>query len=304
MVPRKILVIDDDSIQAKALAKTIEEVIPHSSVIAASTEDEIDSCIEDKFYNLVVLDIRMDGYRFDGIYLAERIIEINPFAKILFVSKFIPEYLDKLNQLLHNGNILGLSDKKIDYEQWKPELERIITSFYNEIDNDPQKISSALIDLYAEVKDEEDTYRKGIRFENFVALLFQSIGFSEILKRTRDISQNEIDLIIRNDIDDSFLSKFGKYILIECKNKPNTKTDKNDLIIFQKKLECTNGLAELGFIITTSTFTSTARTEVIRSSKDAYKIIFIDNPLMMRLIKAENPREQLKQIIDSQVKDN
>lgn len=304
MVPRKILIIDDERVQAEALAKNVLKEVAYSTVICASTEDEINSAIEDKFYNLAILDIRMDDYDFDGIELAEKIVEINPFAKILFVSKFIPEYYEKITSLMKNGNILGFMEKKVDYSEWRTELKRIIEKYYDDLDSDPQQISSALINLYAEVKDESDTFRKGQRFENFVALLFQNIGFSEILKRVKDISLNETDLIVRNDIDDNFLSKFGKYILIECKNKPSTKVDKNDFIVFQNKLTATNGLAELGFIFTTSSFTRTAYVEAARDSKGPVKVIFVDNPLIMRLLKSSNPREMLKRIIDEQVKDN
>ena len=114
---------------------------------------------------------------------------------------------------------------------------------------------------------------------------------------------NEVDLIVRNEIDDPFLTKFGKYILIECKNHLDT-IDKNDFILFKSKLTATNGLAELGFFITTSSFKRTAYLEALRSSEGHHKIVFIDNSLLMRLMKSEDPREELKRIIDYQVKDN
>ena len=303
MVTRKILVIDDEKPQAIALAKTIESVIPMSNVLNASAKEEIINYVENKFYNLAVIDIRMDAYDFNGISLARRILEINPYAKILFVSKFIPEYLDELTPLLQNGNVLGFSDKKIDYDEWGEELKNVILPYYKQLDSNPQSISTALINMYSELKDEENTYLKGSRFEDFISLLFQSIGFSEIVKRTRDKSLNEVDLIVRNEIDDPFLTKFGKYILIECKNHLDT-IDKNDFILFKSKLTATNGLAELGFFITTSSFKRTAYLEPLRSSEGHHKIVFIDNSLLMRLMKSEDPREELKRIIDYQVKDN
>lgn len=303
MVTRKILVIDDEKPQAIALAKTIESVIPMSNVLNASAKEEIINSVENKFYNLAVIDIRMDAYDFNGISLARRILEINPYAKILFVSKFIPEYLDELTPLLQNGNVLGFSDKKIDYDEWGEELKNVILPYYEQLDSNPQSISTALINMYSELKDEENTYLKGSRFEDFISLLFQSIGFSEIVKRTRDKSLNEVDLIVRNEIDDPFLTKFGKYILIECKNHLDT-IDKNDFILFKSKLTATNGLAELGFFITTSSFKRTAYLEALRSSEGHHKIVFIDNSLLMRLMKSEDPREELKRIIDYQVKDN
>lgn len=303
MVTRKILVIDDEKPQAIALAKTIESVIPMSNVLNASAKEEIINYVENKFYNLAVIDIRMDAYDFNGISLARRILEINPYTKILFVSKFIPEYLDELTPLLQNGNVLGFSDKKIDYDEWGEELKNVILPYYKQLDSNPQSISTALINMYSELKDEENTYLKGSRFEDFISLLFQSIGFSEIVKRTRDKSLNEVDLIVRNEIDDPFLTKFGKYILIECKNHLDT-IDKNDFILFKSKLTATNGLAELGFFITTSSFKRTAYLEALRSSEGHHKIVFIDNSLLMRLMKSEDPREELKRIIDYQVKDN
>ena len=61
MVTRKILVIDDEKPQAIALAKTIESVIPMSNVLNASAKEEIINYVENKFYNLAVIDIRMDA---------------------------------------------------------------------------------------------------------------------------------------------------------------------------------------------------------------------------------------------------
>ena len=159
---------------------------------------------------------------------------------------------------------MGFSDKKIDYDEWGEELKNVILPYYKQLDSNPQSISTALINMYSELKDEENTYLKGSRFEDFISLLFQSIGFSEIVKRTRDKSLNEVDLIVRNEIDDPFLTKFGKYILIECKNHLDT-IDKNDFILFKSKLTATNGLAELGFFITTSSFKRTAYLEALRS---------------------------------------
>ncbi len=303
MITRRILVIDDEKPQALALAKTLESVIPMSKVIHASDREDIIDLVENKFYNLAVLDIRMDAFDFNGLILAKRILEINPYAKILFVSKFIPEYLDDLTPLLQNGNVLGFSDKNIDYDIWGEELKKIILPYYEKLDDNPQSVSTALINTYSDLKDLDDTQIKGARFEDFISLLFQSIGYSEIVKRTRDKSLNEVDLIVRNEIDDHFLSKFGKYILIECKNHLAA-IDKNDFILFKNKLQATNGLAELGFFITTSSFKRTAYLEALRSSEGRNKIVFIDNSLIMDLIKSTDPREELKRIIDYQVKDN
>lgn len=303
MVTRRILVIDDDRTQAVALGATLEKVIPQSKALVAYDEPTISEYVENKFYNLAILDIRMDNMGVDGISLAQRILEINPFAKILFVSRFIPEYMEQLSPLLQNGNVLGFSDKNSDYDVWGKHLQSIILPYYEALDANPQAVNTALVNMYSELKDEEDIYAKGTRFEDFTSMLFQSVGYTEIIKRTRDRSDNEVDLIVRNDIDDPFLSKFGKYILIECKNHLD-KIDKNDFIVFKSKLDHTNGLAEIGFLITTSAFKRTVYLEALRSSEGTHKVIFIDNTEMMRLLQSEDIREELKRLIDRQVKDN
>lgn len=303
MATKKILVIDDERFQAEALGKTIHELFLDAEILVAFSQENILNYVNNKFYNLVVLDIRMDSYDFDGIQLAKNIIDINPFAKILFVSKFSSEYMSQLSPLLTNGNVLGFSEKQ-DYDSWKPELAEFIGGYYELFDSDPSKVNDVLLNYYADAKNEKDTFLKGKKFEDFVTILFRSIGFQEIMSRVKDKSLNELDLIIRNDIDDSFLYKFGKYILVECKNKPEEKNDKNDFILFNTKLQNTNGLSELGFFFTTSSVTRNTYIEAVRTSGTKEKVIIVDNKLMYELLKSVDLKEGLKRIIDNQVKDN
>lgn len=304
MIPRKVIVIDDEKMQSEALAKTIKAILPYSDVTPVWEERDIVDVVENKFYNLAILDIRMDQYETDGIKIAKRIVEINPFAKIIFISAFINEYLPQILPLVQAGNILGFTEKK-KYEEWSVELSELINPYYENLDKNPQQLQTALLQEYSDLKDEKDAFRRGIKFENFVSILFSSMGFAEIKKRVKDKSGNETDLIIRNDIDDAFIAKFGKYILIECKNKSSEPVNKNDFIIFQTKLESTNGLAEIGFIVTTTSFARTAYLEALRDSKNSnHKVFFLDNVLLLRLIQCDNMLEELKHIIDDQVKDN
>jgi CheY-like chemotaxis protein len=303
MVTKKILVVDDEKTQATALASVLKETITGSEVFAVSSKKDIMDAIENRFYNLAVLDIRMDQYDFNGITLAKKIIEINPFAKILFVSRFIAEYWEQISDMMTNGKILGFSDKK-DYNVWKEELKGIIDKYYLQLDSERSEVKKTLVQYYSDVRNDPDTTLKGARFEGFITLLFRCIGFQKIMKRMKDKSLNEVDLVVRNDIDDPLLSKFGKYILVECKNKSETKIDKNDFIIFYSKLENTNGLSELGFMFTTSSITRAAYLEALRTSSKKYKIVFIDNLLMGRLLLSRDLKEELKEIIDDHVKDN
>lgn len=300
---KNIIIIDDVKDQAEGLDKGLSKLMPNYSFENYHSEQEILDAIENRFFSLAIIDIRMDGFAFDGIDLAKKIFEVNPFSHVIIVSAFKDEYFPRLKDLLMSGKVVDIQDKE-SFETWLPKLKDTIETYYKNIEKDPSEINNALLQFYSEAKNEIDTYRKGEKFEHFMSLMFQSIGFNQVLKRVKDQSLNEVDLIIRNDIEDSFISKFGKYILVECKNMPVTKVNKNDFIVFQNKLKKTNGLAELGIIATTGFITRNTYIEAIRESAESRKILFLSNPEIEKLIKADNKLSTFKNLIDNQVKDN
>jgi CheY-like chemotaxis protein len=300
---KNIIIIDDVKDQAEGLDKGLSKLMPNYSFENYHSEQEILDAIENRFFSLAIIDIRMDGFAFDGIDLAKKIFEVNPFSHVIIVSAFKDEYFPRLKDLLMSGKVVDIQDKE-SFETWLPKLKDTIETYYKNIEKDPSEINNALLQFYSEAKNEIDTYRKGEKFEHFMSLMFQSIGFNQVLKRVKDQSLNEVDLIIRNDIEDSFISKFGKYILVECKNMPVTKVNKNDFIVFQNKLKNTNGLAELGIIATTGFITRNTYIEAIRESAESRKILFLSNPEIEKLIKADNKLSTFKNLIDNQVKDN
>jgi CheY-like chemotaxis protein len=300
---KNVIIIDDVKDQAEGLDKGLSKLMPNYSFENYHSEQNILDAIENRFFSLAIIDIRMDGFAFDGIDLAKKIFEVNPFSHVIIVSAFKDEYFPRLKDLLMTGKVVDIQDKE-GFEAWLPKLKETIETYYENIEKDPSEINNALLQFYSEAKNESDTYRKGEKFEHFMSLMFQSIGFNQVLKRVKDQALNEVDLIIRNDIEDSFISKFGKYILVECKNMPITKVNKNDFIVFQNKLKNTNGLAELGIIATTGFITRNTYIEAIRESAESRKILFLSNPEIEKLIKADNKLSTFKNLIDNQVKDN
>lgn len=300
---KTILVIDDDRPQAEGYSKGLSRALSGFSFEWASEEKAILSAIEERFYSLAIVDIRMDKYSFDGIEIIKRIFEINPFAKIIVISAFKEEYFGKLKEVLLSGKIIDVLEKDT-FSGLLENLVKTISEYYQNLEADPSEINKALLQHYADAKNETDTYKKGQQFEHFISLLFQSFGYKEITKRRIDQSLNEVDLIIRNETNDTFLNKFGKYILVECKNKPESRVSKNDFILFLSKLKNTNGLAELGIIATSGYISWNTYYEAIRNSHDTSKVIFISNPEIEQLISANNKLEEFKRLIDAQVKDN
>ncbi len=300
---RNVLIIDDVKEQAEGLSKGLTSLLPDYSFEFRFEESGIMEAIENRFFSLAIVDIRMDDFSFNGIDVVKRIFEVNPFSKVIIVSAFKDEYFLQLKDLLLTGKVVDVLDKE-DFDSWLPKLKAKIEGYYEELDKEPAEINNALLQFYSEAKNEKDTFKKGEKFEHFISLIFQSIGFNQVLKRVKDKSLNEVDLIVRNDIEDSFLSKFGKYILIECENKPEEKVNKNDFIVFNNKLKNTNGLAELGIIATTGYITKNTYLEALRESGEVRKILFLSNPEIEKLIKASNKISEFKNLIDSQVKDN
>jgi len=300
---KNIIILEDQKDQAEGLAKALQKVLPDYTFEAFYHEESMLNSIEQRFYSLAIVDIRMDKFQFDGIKLVKDIFEMNPFAKVLIVSAFKGEYFPVLKELMLTGKVLDILDKE-EFAIWIPKLKHAIENYYSYIDKDPSEINKALLQYYADAKNEIDTNVKGKKFEHFISLLFQSFGYKEIMKRVKDTSLNEVDLIIRNEIKDDFLNKFGKYILVECKNKPESKVGKNDFIIFNNKLNNTNGLATLGIIATSGYISWNTYIEAVRGSNEPRKVIFISNPEIERLIKSIDKKEEFKRLIDEQVKDN
>lgn len=300
---KTVLIIDDQPEQAEALHKTLSAALPQFTFEWYSSEEAIKTAIEHRFYTLAIVDLRMDKYQIDGIQVIRDIFQINPFAKVIVLSAFREEYFGQLKDILLSGKVLDIFEKE-QFRVLAAKLERSVKDYFDNLDRNPSEINNALLQFYAEAKNEKDAYKKGERFEHFISLLFQSFGYKEISKRVKDKSLNEVDLIIRNETEDSFLNKFGKYILVECKNKPEDKVSKNDFILFNTKLKNTNGLAELGIIATTGYIAWNTYYEAIRTSGDTRKILFISNPEIEQLIRSNDKKEEFKRLIDAQVKDN
>jgi len=300
---KSVLIVDDVQTQVNSLTKALKEKLPNVEFIPTFDEKEILSAIESKFYSLAIVDLRMDKYSFDGISLIKKIIEINPFSKIIVTSAFTQEYIEKLKPFMLKGKIINVLEKE-KFDDWIPKIVNTINEYYETINVDSSPLQDALLQHYAETKNEPDTYKKGEKFENFVSLLFGNIGYKDIKRRVIDKSRNEVDLIVRNEINDLFLNKLGDYFLIECKNKPDENVGKNDFIQFYSKLDNTNGLARYGFLFTAGHIAQTTYIEAVRTSKSEKKIVFFSNTEIERLIKTEDIRKEFKNIIDEQVKDN
>ncbi len=296
-----VLIIDDEKDIPKELKKVFNLERPNINVYIASEEEEIMRKIENLYYNIAIVDLRMDEFKIDGIDIIEKILDVNPFAKIIVMSGYLPSFKEGLNIIKKSGKIIDIIDK-LD-ENFIDKIFEASDNIISEYEKNPSLNQKLLERLYADALMEEDNNLKGSKFEQFTNTLFSQMGFTHISKRNKDKSLNEVDLIIRNEINDLFFQKLSPYILVECKNT-NKKVGKNDFIQFYSKLENTNGLSNFGVLITSNTIARTTYIEAVRTAKQKEKIIFIDRKEIKKLIETDNKLDLFKQIIDQQVKDN
>lgn len=300
---KRILVIDDEKDQAEATAKLLNEKLSSEGYcfVPLYTEEEILRSVSEELYSLAIIDIRMDDFAFDGFSLCQKIIESNPLAKVIIVSSFLDFYKEERKEIVLSGYVIDVLEKK-SYNQWIPELTARVKKYFDEEMKELSLHNNVLFEIYAAAKNEKNAQKKGKAFEDLLVLLFTAIGFKYINDRCKDLT-SETDLVIRNDIDDSFLYKFGKYILVEAKNYPVGTVGKNDFLQLLSKVESTNKMCELGVLATTGNIAKTVRLEALRTSKDSAKILLLTNNEILRLIESENKLNEFKMIIDEQVKD-
>lgn len=294
---RTLLIIDDDATQAKELCTALSVSVKNVSVQYAATEEEIREKVDNTYFSMAIVDLRMDKFTIDGFWVMDRIALVNPYAKIIAISAFTGEYLPRLKQYLTSGRILDICEKKT-FPIWVPELTAIIEKYLGSGELSP--IQQALVDTFADAKNESDTYKKGVKFENFVVFLFRQMGFSTVSKRVRDDASNEVDILIRNELDDPFFSKFGRYIFVECKNRQEG-FSKNDYIIFKSKVDSSSGNADLGVVFAASYIKDTVKLQELKESYGTSKILLLSSPEIEKLIRSDNMLETFKEFIDDQV---
>lgn len=139
------------------------------------------------------------------------------------------------------------------------------------------------IDLFSELKIEElitkisnkklSKAEKGMVLEALLVKLFESIKGVKVTERVRTATE-EIDLVLFNDCNKGFWKKESSIILVEAKNQTK-KTDKNDVVIFQDKIENRRGRCKLGFLVSSAGFTKTVGQTLLRNSKSDTAIVLL-----------------------------
>lgn len=146
--------------------------------------------------------------------------------------------------------------------------------------------NSLIIKNWKEFLSEIIRDKKGKALEKIVAILMESIfGVGKITTRRRTKTE-EIDIVIRNELNDEFWKKQGSIVLVECKNwtKETGKIGKNEIVLFRDKIANRYGRCKLGFLISLNGFKKTITMDMLRSSKTDLLIVPVEKSGLQKLV--------------------
>jgi len=117
--------------------------------------------------------------------------------------------------------------------------------------------------------------QKGRALEHLTEVLFTSNSFFELLDRRVSTRDEEIDMIVKNNLDRPFWNAMqSPLFFVECKNwlKPVGSKEVRD---FEGKLRNHRRLVKLGFFVSMNGFTEGAHDELMRAGREEQNIVIL-----------------------------
>lgn len=297
---KHILIIYHIHSETIPLADLLNEHMPGFTFERKIAEKEVLDAVKSLNYSLVILDLDIRLKGLTGLELAKMVVKTNPLIKLLFLSAYATqEYKSQLTAALESSRVVDIVFKRRSH--LVQELKLVIEHYYKNRLREGISLNRHLLEYYEIAKNEQNLYQKAVIFEGFMMALFQTFGYKEMKERIREHAINEVDVIIRNVIDDAFLASFGKYVLIECKNIPGLAISRYELTHFHSKVKHTIGLSAMGIFATTGFVSRDTYFEAIRRSAVPVKIIFLDDVEILKLINADDKKEEFKRLITEQI---
>lgn len=143
-----------------------------------------------------------------------------------------------------------------------------------------------LIDELVKAK-KKDTYGKGKRLEEMMEHIFSSVDGLEIIDKRMSNGDEEIDLILKNNVNQSFWTSLNSpCIFVECKNW-YAKVGSKEIRDFETKLLNHKKLVKVGIFVSFNGFTSEVINELKRSSRGDYHIVLITGADIKEFIHAK-----------------
>lgn len=150
------------------------------------------------------------------------------------------------------------------------------TLFVNEDDIRTRYIKTQCADILQECVRGTSKPAKGRALEHLTEILFTSNNSLDMVDKRVSTGDEEIDLVIKNNIDRPFWLAFqSPLFFVECKNW-NDPVGARELRDFEMKLQNHSALAKVGFFVAVNGFTAGVREELKRAGREQYHIVLID----------------------------
>lgn len=127
---------------------------------------------------------------------------------------------------------------------------------------------------------------RGRALEELMCRLFESVKGLTVSDRVRTATE-EIDIVIVNGSSEPRLRRESAIILAECKNWSG-KCGKDEVVIFQQKIENRSKRCNLGFLVSWNSFTKTVTKELLRGAREESLIVPITGAQIRAAVRDEN----------------
>jgi len=122
----------------------------------------------------------------------------------------------------------------------------------------------------------KNKHEKGKLFERLTEIIFTSNNFFELVDKRVNTGDEEIDLVVKNNIDKPFWNALqSPLFFIECKNWINVVGTK-ELRDFEGKLRNHAKLVKVGFFVSINGFSSEVANELKRGSRGDQHVVLLD----------------------------
>ncbi|MDM1347545.1 response regulator [Myroides marinus] len=289
-----ILIIDDEELGANNLKKFLESNRTDADVLVACTEEEIIRNVDNSYYDLAIVDLRMDNFSINGFDIIKRIFKVNSFAKVLIMSAYVSEFEEDLNDILSTGRIAGIFPKE-DFEVFSTKINKGVTQVFKDFDTKHQGFNTTELKVnYKNLKNSNTLESFKINCNRFVGFLFYSMGFNSIKQNDVEVKDYNMSFLVRNEIADNFFNKFKPFIAVEYIDSITEESLNNS------SLQHTADLFKLIFWITTKDVDIEVFNAKFSNVKKDTLSVLISSKEIERIIQSDQIVKTVKQIIEDQ----
>ncbi len=139
---------------------------------------------------------------------------------------------------------------------------------------------------------------KGKALETLCVKMFAMIDGLTVTRTDARLAAEEIDIILRNDIDSGFWRTVGSPIIVECKNWA-TKVRSRDVTILSGNMGALGPDVKLGILVAVKGITSDARTKIREQRQQGRQIICIDKEALQGLRQGKHPVDIIQEQYDA-----